>query len=146
MEVCMIYYLKDEYSREKCIHRFNWLLERAVAIELTDITRRSTAANNYLHVCLGAVALFVGESLEYVKQEIYKRMVNPDIYVVEKDNPTLGHIVSLRSSRDLDKEEMSVSIDRFRKWASEQGIYTPSPEDLATISRINAEMSQAHYL
>lgn len=142
----MIYYLKDDYSREKCIHRFNWLLERAVAIELTDITRRSTAANNYLHVCLGAVALFVGESLEYVKQEVYKRMVNPDLYVVERDNPTLGHITVLRSSRDLDKEEMSISIDRFRKWAAEQGIYTPCPEDLAMISRISAEMSQAHYL
>lgn len=142
----MIYYLKDDYSREKCIHRFNWLLERAVAIELTDITRRSTAANNYLHVCLGAVALFVGESLEYVKQEIYKRMVNPDIFVREHDNPRLGRVVSLRSSADLNKEEMSASIDRFRKWAAEQGIYTPSPDDLATIAQISSEMSQCHYL
>ena len=142
----MIYYLKDDYSREKCIHRFNWLLERAVAIELTDITRRSTAANNYLHVCLGAVALSVGETLEYVKQEIYKRMVNPDIFVREHDNPRLGRVVSLRSSADLNKEEMSASIDRFRKWAAEQGIYTPSPDDLATIAQISSEMSQCHYL
>ena len=142
----MMYYLKDEFSRNKCIARFNHLLEHAVLVELTDATKRSTAQNSYLHVVLGAVALFVGESLEYVKQELYKRTVNPDIYVVEKDNPTLGHIVSLRSSRDLNKEEMSVSIDRFRKWAAEQGIYTPSPEDLSMISRISAEMSQAHYL
>jgi len=99
-----------------------------------------------LHCLLGVVAMYVGESLEYVKQEIYKRMVNPELYVVEKDNKALGHIVTLRSSRDLNKEEMSLSIDRFRKWAAEQGIYTPSPDDLATISRINAEMSQAHYL
>lgn len=142
----MMYYLKDEFSRNKCIARFNHLLENAVLIELTDATKRSTAQNSYLHVVLGAVALFVGESLEYVKQEIYKRVVNPDLYVVERDNPTLGHIKVLRSSRDLDKEEMSISIDRFRKWAAEQGIYTPSPEDLAMISRISAEMSQAHYL
>lgn len=142
----MTYFLKDEFSRNKCIARFNYLLENAVLVELTDATKRSSAQNNYLHCVLGAVALFVGESLEYVKQEIYKRMVNPDIYVVEKDNPTLGHIVSLRSSRELNKEEMSVSIDRFRKWAAEQGIYTPSPDDLGTIARINAEMSQAHYL
>ena len=142
----MLYYLKDEFSRNKCIARFNHLLENAVLIELTDATKRSTAQNSYLHVVLGAVALFVGESLEYVKQEIYKRLVNPELDVVEKDNPTLGHITALRSSRDLDKEEMSISIDRFRKWAAEQGIYTPSPEDLAMISRISAEMSQAHYL
>ena len=142
----MLYYLKDDFSRNKCIARFNHLLENAVLVELTDATRRSSAQNNYLHTIIGAVALFVGESLEYVKQEVYKRMVNPEIYVVEKDNRTLGHIVSLRSSRDLNKAEMSLSIDRFRKWAAEQGIYTPSPEDLSMISRISAEMSQVHYL
>lgn len=142
----MLYYLKDEFSRNKCIARFNHLLEHAVLVELADATKRSSAQNNYLHCILGAVALSVGESLEYVKQEVYKRMVNPDLYVVEKDNPTLGRIVSLRSSRDLNKEEMSESIDRFRKWAAEQGIYTPSPDDLGTIAQINAEMSQVHYL
>lgn len=142
----MLYYLHDDFSRNKFIARYNYLLEHAVLVELTDVTKRSTAQNAYLHVVLGAVALHVGESLEYVKQELYKRRVNPDIYVVEKDNPILGHIISLRSSRDLDKEEMSTSIDHFRKWAAELGIYTPSPDDLATISRINAEMSQAHYL
>lgn len=142
----MLYLLQDEYSKAKCIARFKYLLEHAVLVELTDATKRSSAQNNYLHSLLGVVAMYVGESLEYVKQEIYKRMVNPELYVVEKDNKALGHIVTLRSSRDLNKEEMSLSIDRFRKWAAEQGIYTPSPDDLATISRINAEMSQAHYL
>lgn len=142
----MLYALQDEYSRNKCIARFKWLLEHAVLVELTDATKRSTAQNSYLHVVLGSVAMYVGESLEYVKQELYKRTVNPDIYVVEKDNRALGHIVTLRSSKDLDKEEMTRSIDRFRKWAAEQGIYTPSPDDLATISRISAEMSQVHYL
>lgn len=142
----MLYLLQDEYSKAKCIARFQYLLEHAVLVELTDATKRSSAQNNYLHCLLGVVAMYVGESLEYVKQEIYKRMVNPELYVVEKDNKALGHIVTLRSSRDLNKEEMSLSIDRFRKWAAEQGIYTPSPDDLATISRINAEMSQAHYL
>lgn len=142
----MLYLIQDEYSKAKCIARFQYLLEHAVLVELTDATKRSSAQNNYLHCLLGVVAMYVGESLEYVKQEIYKRMVNPELYVVEKDNKALGHIVTLRSSRDLNKEEMSLSIDRFRKWAAEQGIYTPSPDDLATISRINAEMSQAHYL
>lgn len=142
----MLYYLQDEYSKNKCIARFNYLMEHAVLVELTDATKRSTAQNSYLHVILGAVALHIGESLEYVKQEIYKRMVNPNIYVVEKHNKYLGYIEVLRSSKDLNTDEMSRSIDRFRKWAAEQGIYTPSPDDLATIARISAEMSQVHYL
>ena len=142
----MLYNLQNELSRNRFIARYNWLLEHAVLVELTDATKRSSAQNNYLHSVLGAVALSVGESLEYVKQEIYKRMVNPDIFVREHDNPRLGRVVSLRSSADLNKEEMSASIDRFRKWAAEQGIYTPSPDDLATIAQISSEMSQCHYL
>lgn len=142
----MLYHLHNDFSRNKFKARVDWLLEHAVLVELTDATKRSSAQNNYLHAVLGAVALSVGESLEYVKQEIYKRMVNPDIFVTEHDNPRLGHVVSLRSSADLNKEEMSTSIDRFRKWASEQGIYTPSPDDLATIAQISSEMSQCHYL
>ena len=142
----MLYHLKDEFSRQKFIVRVAHLLEHAVLVELTDATRRSSSQNNYLHAVLGAVALHVGESLEYVKQEIYKRMVNSDIFVKEHDNPVLGRVVSLRSSADLNKEEMSESIDRFRKWAAEQGIYTPSPDDLSTIAQISSEMSQCHYL
>ena len=142
----MLYHLKDEFSRNKCIARFAYLLENATLVELTDATKRSLAANNYLHAVLGSVALSVGESLEYVKQELYKRKVNPEIFVREHDNRLLGRVVSLRSSADLSKEEMSISINRFRKWAAEQGIYTPSPDDLATIAQISSEMSQCHYL
>ena len=142
----MIYNLQDELSRRKCVARFNYLLERGALVELTDATKRSNSQNSYLHAIIGAVALEVGESLEYVKQEVYKRMVNKDIFVREHDNPTLGHVSELRSSARLSREEMSVSIDRFRKWASEQGIYTPSPDDLATIAQITAEMSKERYL
>lgn len=142
----MIYFLQDDLSRRKCVARFNYLLEHAVLVELTDATNRSTRQNSYLHALLGAVALEVGENLEYVKQEIYKRMVNPDIFVREHDNPMLGRVSAIRSSAHLSKEEMSESIDRFRKWAADQGIYTPSPDDLATIAKITADMSNARYL
>jgi len=142
----MLYCLKDELSRNKFIARFNHLLEHAELVELTDATRRSSAQNNYLHAVLGAVALHIGESLDYIKQEVYKKRVNPHIFLREHDNPILGHVIFLRSSAELNKEEMSESIDRFRKWASELGIYTPSPEDLLSISQITAQMSQTHYL
>lgn len=142
----MIYFLQDELSRRKCVARFNYLLEHAVLLELTDATKRSTSQNNYLHAVIGAVALEVGESLEFVKQEVYKRMVNPDIFVREHANPRIGRVSELRSSAHLNKDEMSVSIDRFRKWAAEQGIYTPSPDDLAEIAKITEEMSKERYL
>ena len=142
----MLYCLSDELSRNKFKSRVEYLLEHAVLVELTDATRRSTAQNSYLHVVLGAFALHVGEPLQYVKQEIYKRMVNKSLYVREKDNPALGHIVYLRSSTELTKDEMSLSIDRFRKFAAEFGCYTPAPGDFEMISRINAEMSNCKYL
>ena len=48
----------------------------------------------------------------------------------------------LRSSADLTKEEMSLAIDRFKKWAAEQGMYLPDPEDEALLSMIQVEMGK----
>lgn len=48
----------------------------------------------------------------------------------------------LRSSKDLTKEEMSTAIDRFKRWASEQGIYIPEPEDTERLREIEVEMGR----
>ena len=77
-----------------------------------------------------------------VKTEIFKRRVNPDIFLTEKDDPTLGRITSLRSSRDLNTEEMSTAIDRYMKFCSELGIYIPSPEDEELIEQAEYEIAR----
>ena len=99
--------------------------------------------NSFLHVALGYFAAQTGNTLEYVKQYYYKRLVNPDIFRRERDDKYLGHIEVWRSSASLTHEEMSLSIDRFRNWsASEAGIYIPSPDDARLVQLMEIEIEK----
>lgn len=86
--------------------------------------------------------------LEFVKQEYFKRHINPDLFVVEIDDKYLGKAQILRSSRDLDSAEMTTAIERFRNWSSsEAGIYIPSPDEQAFLQAIEIEMlKQREYI
>ena len=79
---------------------------------------------------LSYFACETGNTLEWVKREYYKILVNPETFVREREDPWLGRVKYLRSSADLDKGEMTLTIDRFRAWSSvEAGIYLPSPDE-----------------
>lgn len=92
--------------------------------------QRTRQANAYLHVILSYFASQTGNTLEWVKREYYKILVNPSTFILERDDPWLGRVKYLRSSVDLDTDEMTLTIDRFRNWsASEAGIYLPSPDE-----------------
>ena len=138
----MLYNLQDGLSRERFKTRVAHLWENGSIVELTDKSRRTLTQNRYIHVCIGTVAAETGNDFETIKQEIFKRRVNPDIFVEEKDDPALGHISTLRSSRFISKEDMSTAIDRFRKFASELGIYLPDGSDLALIEQMEYELSR----
>ena len=71
-----------------------------------------------------------GCSTEEAKLDFYKKTCNRDLYVRQVKNKYGKEVQRLRSSRELDKLEMKISIDRFRNWsASEVGIYLPSPQE-----------------
>ena len=115
---------------------------RLVAYEQKAL--RTTRQNSYLHLLLGAVALETGNPLDYVKQEYFKVAVNPNLFILEKQDSLLHKTTRiLRSSRDLTTEEMSTAIDRFKKWASENGIYLPEPGDADRLREIAWEMDRA---
>lgn len=125
----MLYNLKDQLSRKRFSIRVKALWDAGAVVELTDKRRRTNQQNRYLHVAIGILAMETGNSLETIKQEVFKRRVNPDLFIVEREDPILGHIQTLRSSRDLDKEEMSTAIDRYLRFCSDNGVYIPSPEE-----------------
>lgn len=140
----MLYDLSNELSRKQFAARVKHLWAKGAGIvELTDKSRRSLNQNNYLHVILGVLALETGNSLEVVKREIYKKKVNPDLFIRTKSDPLLGEIGVVRSSRDLTKEEMSLSIDRYKKFCAEQGIFLPEPGDEELLRQIEFEMARA---
>ena len=92
---------------------------------------------------LGYFACETGNTLEWVKQQYYKKLVNPSIFIREKDDKYLGRIKILRSSADLDSAEFALTIDRFRNWASAQcGIYLPSPDEDRLIQLMEIEIER----
>lgn len=113
-------------------------------IELTEKKpKRSLPANRYLHVILAYFGTQTGNTLEWVKQQYYKKLVNPDLFIREREDKFLGRIRVLRSSADLDSSEFSLSIERFRNWsAQEAGIYIPSADESILIQQMEIEISK----
>lgn len=139
-----LYDTSNPLQKEQFKSRSAKLAESGKIIELTEKKpKRSLQSNKYLHVILGYFACETGNTLEWVKQQYYKKLVNPNIFIREKEDPYLGRIKILRSSSDLESDEFSLSIDRFRNWASaECGIYLPSPEEDRLIQLMEIEIER----
>lgn len=102
--------------------------------------RRSISQNNYLHLILSWFALETGYTMEEVKQEIFKKIVNPNTFY-EGEFGRIVRIERWRSTANLNTAEMTLCIDRFRDYSSkEAGIYLPEPDDLSLISEMEKEI------
>lgn len=105
--------------------------------------QRSDSQNRYLHVCLGYYASEFGYSLDEVKQDIFKRKLNRDIFEVERTNRRGEKVRRLRSTRDLDTAEMTTAIERFRNWSSAvAGLYIPSPNETEALFAAQKQMEE----
>ena len=139
----MIYDLSKPLDREKFKLRVNHLFAQGKQVELVEKTFRSLRQNSYLHCILGILAIDQGLTIEYVKENYYKKLVNPDIFVVTKEDKIIGKIEVLRSSKELTKEEMSKSIDKLRNWASsELGCYLPSADEESLLKEAEMEIQR----
>lgn len=140
----MIYDTSNPLDKANFLLRAKKLAESGKVIELTEKKpRRSLPQNKYLHVLLAYFGTQTGNTLEWVKQQYYKKLVNPDLFIREKEDKYLGKIKVLRSSADLDTSEFSLSIERFRNWASQEaGIYLPSADEYIIIQQMEIEIER----
>ena len=140
----MIYNLSSPLDKANFMLRAKKLAEKGVIVDLTEKKpRRSLPQNKYLHVILAYFGAQTGNTLEWVKQQYYKKLVNPDLFIREKKDKYLGMIKVLRSSADLDTAEMSLSIERFRNWAAQEaGIYIPSADEAILIQQMEIEIER----
>lgn len=140
----MIYNLSSPLDKANFLLRAKKLAESGVIVDLTEKKpRRSLPQNKYLHVILAYFGTQTGNTLEWVKQQYYKKLVNPDLFIREKEDKYLGKIKVLRSSADLDTAEMSLSIERFRNWAAQEaGIYIPSADEEILIQQMEIEIER----
>lgn len=140
----MVYDTFNPLDKANFLLRAKKLAESGKVIELTEKKpRRSLPQNKYLHVILAYFGAQTGNTLEWVKQQYYKKLVNPDLFIREKEDKYLGRIKVLRSSADLDTSEFSLSIERFRNWAAQEaGIYIPSADEAILIQQMEIEIER----
>lgn len=140
----MVYDTSNPLDKANFLLRAKKLAESGKVIEMTEKKpRRSLPQNRYLHVLLAYFGTQTGNTLEWVKQQYYKKLVNPDLFIREKEDKYLGKIKVLRSSADLDTAEMSLSIERFRNWAAQEaGIYIPSADEAILIQQMEIEIER----
>lgn len=141
----MIYNLSIELDRKRLSVYTESLIKEGATVELTRKKKiRSIQQNKYLHLALGWFAVEYGETLSYVKEELFKRLVNKDIFEYVRTNTKTGEQrTALKSSSDLTTAQMTTAIDRFRNYASrEAGIYIPAPNEEEYLETIRIEMER----
>lgn len=141
----MVYDTSNPLDKANFLLRAKKLAESGKIIEMSEKKpRRSLPQNKYLHVILAYFGTQTGNTLEWVKQQYYKKLANPDLFIQEKEDKYLGRIKVLRSSADLDTSEMSLSVERFRNWsAQEAGIYIPSADEAILIQQMEIEIERS---
>ena len=138
----MVYDLSSDFQRKAFLARVDNLMEKGTVVELTEKVFRSPNQNRYLHLLIGVVAIETGNTLEDAKKWYFKETCNSDLFHVQHRDKMGNYIDHIRSTAELTKEEMSMAIDRFKRWGAENGIYMPNPEDIHLLKQIEIEMGR----
>ena len=140
----MIYNLKNALDKESFKVRVNQLFLKCETVELTSKKPRTMKQNSYLHLIISFLGCKIGLKADYVKEIYYKAECNSDLFLSEKFDPTLGRNVTiLRSSKELTTEEMTLSIQRFRNWSSQEaGVFLPDAINVEMLMEMEREVSR----
>lgn len=138
----MLYNLANDTDIERLRLKLESDIKRKAVVSYARKEQRTPNQNRYLHLILGVVAMETGNDLQFTKEQYFKRLVNPSLFVKWKEDKIAGKVAYLISSRDLSTEEMADAIDRFKKWAAENGIYIPDPNDAARLQDIEIQMER----
>lgn len=127
----MIYLLSNEYEISKARDYLEKCIENGWNIEIRHICKQRTSLQNrFAHAIFSYFGSQVGLPMQDVKQDIFKKLVNPDIFRLEPIIIGERKIERWRSISDLNTAEMTTAIERFRNFcASEMGIYISTPDD-----------------
>lgn len=128
----MNYDLSVKEDRKKFIKRANALLKSSRPnVALIDESNKTPNQNAYIHVLCRIIAEETGTSEYYAKQVYFKEIANNELFIrITKDSLTNQLVKTIRSICDLTIPELSRAINRFIKWAAEQGYILPK----ATVS------------
>lgn len=140
----MYFDLAKETDQKRLLTRVQYLIEKQKKVDVTEKReKRTLSQNSYLHLLLTWFAIETGNTVEFVKQEYFKKLCNSDIFTFEKEDRFLKTVQITRSSSDIDTKQMTTAIDRFRNWSSaEAGIYLPEANEDQFLEHIQQEMQR----
>lgn len=138
----MIFDLSNILDCERFKARCNKLYSKRCIVELTEKATRSLNQNSYLHLILAWHAIESGNTVEWVKQRYFKLLVNPEIFVAERQDKHLGCVKYLLSTASISKEQMTTAIDKFKIWSAHNGIYLPDADNGEFLAAIQVEQSR----
>ena len=139
----MILDATKQFDIERARTRLEKLIQNKSKFELTEKKPvRSVSQNAYLHLIIGWFAIEYGETIDYVKRMIFKKLVNPKIFIFERENTKTGEKrKELKSSATLDSREMTNAIDRFRDYSSKEfGVYLPEAGEIDFLNEIKTQI------
>lgn len=138
----MIFDLSNPFQLEDYKRYVNKLFEQKAVVRVDKVNpNRTLKQNAYLHFCLSYFACNYGCTVDEAKYLYFKKLVNPEIFVRKVENKYGVEIETVRSSADLNKEEMRVAIDRFKHWAA-QFMYIPDAEEKHAILYAQQEIEK----
>lgn len=140
----MIFDLSTNDGWKSLMEEIQYHRDKGHKLNITKVSgNRTISQNAYLHLILGWFALYTGYSMEEVKLDIFKRTCNSAIFRVIHTSKSGIPVYSVRSTRELTKEEMSVAIERFRNYSANNGLYLPSAEEKAFLDHIKNELEKS---
>ena len=136
----MRYHLSDEKQADAAFTYLSKLSGQEAVVDIKRINpKRTIPQNAYLHLLLTAFGMHFGYTLEEAKQ-VYKE-INAGTYAYKKKKRTFW-----RSSADLDKAEMQLTIDKLMRKSADAGCPLPLAENAEWLSLITNESENNKYV
>ncbi len=138
-----LYNTSNPLEKQQFLLRANKLAEGGKIVEMGEKRpQRSLKQNAYLWLILGYWASQTG----YTKAEaeaIYKE-ISKDIYYIQKE--IYGNEVTyIRHTYELNTEEMTTTIERFRNWSAANDaypVYIPAPNESYYFAEMEMEIER----
>ena len=140
----MIYNLKYASEVKAAYAYLEQLEERGDKVEIKKKSPiRSLNQNRYFYLCLGYYSTEFGYTIDEVKQDLFKKKCNPEIFIRKRVNKRGEEVTYVRSSAELTTAEMNTAIERFRNWSSmECQFYIPAPNETQFLEFVEREIER----
>lgn len=133
----MLYNLDIELDKQRFKARCNYLFSKGKTVELKEKRySRTIRQNKYFHLIVTWYGLEMGYTSAEMKQ-IVKTDISREVFEYRKDGK-----VFVKSSADLDTNEMTIVIDQVRNHAAVNGCYLPEPNETEKLHSLQEQLSR----